>query len=415
MATAGWFSGALFFGGFIYVTNVLTVYSENRPGTWVPLLWWIATIGMFSCYARAVLMDPGVVSSTTEDRRLIYEAITKGGEGEIQSQGLDVTAMVRKPLRSKHCTKTEQCVYRFDHYCVWTGNAIGGGNHRYFVWYCMLQFCSQSLVSYATLVYLIFDAPAEPSYFDVLFGARNILITFFLVFYNTFVFLFVSSVVMTQLWFAARNVTSNEVWFPERYKWMFRLGSRAYCMFDEGFTKNMISFFWSGNLCAEHFIVPPMNEHLKAVSRKFAAQEKNKQLNANKNLMRNPEAMSYLTSQPAVGHEHLLDNPSPEKIEEAVAQLPVDVQQEMQAAQLMVQQMISTGNLDVAVPDNVSLDRREHVQRQARMLYSHFQAAMQRNLAGGSFQQPHEEPAQPTIASSAVEVGPVTRRQKRDD
>jgi len=26
-----------------------------------------------------------------------------------------------------------RCVYKFDHYCVWIGNCIGGLNHHYFV------------------------------------------------------------------------------------------------------------------------------------------------------------------------------------------------------------------------------------------------------------------------------------------
>lgn len=27
----------------------------------------------------------------------------------------------------------DRCVYKFDHYCVWIGNCVGGLNHRYFV------------------------------------------------------------------------------------------------------------------------------------------------------------------------------------------------------------------------------------------------------------------------------------------
>ncbi|ESN99640.1 hypothetical protein HELRODRAFT_142511, partial [Helobdella robusta] len=43
------------------------------------------------------------------------------------------TCKFMKPARSKHCKITDRCIYKFDHYCVWIGNAIGGNNHRYFL------------------------------------------------------------------------------------------------------------------------------------------------------------------------------------------------------------------------------------------------------------------------------------------
>ena len=29
----------------------------------------------------------------------------------------------------------DKCIYKFDHYCAWTNNCVGGLNHRYFVGY----------------------------------------------------------------------------------------------------------------------------------------------------------------------------------------------------------------------------------------------------------------------------------------
>ena len=28
---------------------------------------------------------------------------------------------------------TDECIFKYDHYCPWTNNALGGLNHRYFL------------------------------------------------------------------------------------------------------------------------------------------------------------------------------------------------------------------------------------------------------------------------------------------
>jgi len=389
MATAGWFSGALVVGSIVLVTQVFTVFKMYHEDSFAPLLWWVATIGMFYCYARAVLADPGCVMSTQEIRKSIYDAVELGGEIQISRQGFDTSSMVRKPLRSKHCSKTNQCVYRFDHYCVWTGNAIGGGNHRHFVMYCVFQFFSQILVSYITFSYLLYDYPSYKnipiesfwSRLNTFFTDENTIVTYFLVFYNSFVFLFVASVVTTQLWFASRNVTSNEVWFPERYKWMMKLGSRAYSIFDQGPQKNLLEFFWSGNLCANIFTYPEMSEFLKAKCKEHSARLKAR--NELRMQQQQPLPISVGTAdseQSAVANHDSSVPPAAGNgfnLQAAISNLPEDKQVEMKAVQTLLQEMIRTGSTSgVPVPASVPESRRETVLHQAKVMFQHYHQAM---------------------------------------
>jgi len=50
------------------------------------------------------------------------------------------TCHVVKPARSKHCAVYDRCIFKFDHFCAWTNNAVGGLNHRYFLLF-LLSIC----------------------------------------------------------------------------------------------------------------------------------------------------------------------------------------------------------------------------------------------------------------------------------
>lgn len=53
----------------------------------------------------------------------------------LQSSEICATDLIQKPLRSKHCTQTNACYARFDHYCPWIANVVAQNTHFTFIWY----------------------------------------------------------------------------------------------------------------------------------------------------------------------------------------------------------------------------------------------------------------------------------------
>lgn len=83
------------------------------------------TVFLVCCYS-----DPGVI---TKDNVDAYVGMYPYDE-QMYKEGVQcVTCHVVKPARSKHCSVYNRCVFKFDHYCVWIRNCVGGLNHRYFL------------------------------------------------------------------------------------------------------------------------------------------------------------------------------------------------------------------------------------------------------------------------------------------
>eukprot|EP01065_Artemidia_motanka_P024888 TRINITY_DN29823_c0_g1_i1.p1 TRINITY_DN29823_c0_g1~~TRINITY_DN29823_c0_g1_i1.p1 ORF type:complete len:769 (+),score=173.72 TRINITY_DN29823_c0_g1_i1:64-2307(+) len=284
---AGWYIGALVHGTVVLTHQVFLDLTAPR----VKLVWGVTTAIMFGCYLSALVADPGTVRSTAEDREQIYSLIERGME-HISKHPYCLTTLVRKPLRAKFCSTTGKVVHRFDHYCVWTCNAIGSGNHRPFYFFTLMQIIAQSMVLWSAhhaIFTLSWEAhPNEVaaisrqdvcSWLDWYFLPSHRIISVMLYLYNLSYMIFVGVVFYQQTGFINRNMTSNEVWFTDRYPWCFRLEKQAYCRYDRGMLYNWKEFLF-GNLACADSSLPSVddNPHLRGVLQKHNAERRKKGL-----------------------------------------------------------------------------------------------------------------------------------------
>ncbi|XP_053683912.1 palmitoyltransferase Hip14 isoform X2 [Sabethes cyaneus] len=103
--------------------------------------------GLWVCFLKSWRGDPGVIQPTQEQRfRTIIELSERGGGG-FEPSAFCSACLVRRPVRSKHCSVCDRCVARFDHHCPWVGNCIGAKNHKYFMGFLwmLLIMCSWML------------------------------------------------------------------------------------------------------------------------------------------------------------------------------------------------------------------------------------------------------------------------------
>ena len=138
----------------------------------IPSWWWMATVGPYaSCYASpAVLVfgvllwvlvslamavgafsEPGVIPRCVDgqepDDTVRRTKLINGVEFELK---VCKTCGVVRPPRSSHDSKTDRCVLKFDHFCIFLGTTVGSSNYLWFL-------CFVGLTSFGAIYFVSFS------------------------------------------------------------------------------------------------------------------------------------------------------------------------------------------------------------------------------------------------------------------
>eukprot|EP00958_Prasinococcus_capsulatus_P020783 scaffold2752_cov393-Prasinococcus_capsulatus_cf.AAC.22 len=156
--------------------------------------------GLSSPYAFVATLVPDRMVPTTGD---IHGDLT-----------LCHSCQIVRPLRSKHCKVTRQCVARFDHYCPFVLNAVGDGNRRYFFGTIFWTTVANGMMVY---MHIVVGLSLHG------FSAAIVLGILFSLFFSCIVGVFTC----WHAYLIARNMTTNEVMTVQRSTYMLIKGDKV--------------------------------------------------------------------------------------------------------------------------------------------------------------------------------------------
>ncbi|KNC81058.1 hypothetical protein SARC_06600 [Sphaeroforma arctica JP610] len=117
------------------VVGLVLLWPANSERIVVSLTFFGTFALMVQNFYKAWKTDPGFIKTTPEkQRRTIIEMVEKNA---MDGGRFCHTCLLKKPLRSKHCSMCGKCVAKFDHHCPFVGNCIGSQNHVYFMHYLL--------------------------------------------------------------------------------------------------------------------------------------------------------------------------------------------------------------------------------------------------------------------------------------
>jgi len=229
---------------WLYVTLFVYLFPYLSP---LVLIGCISTSTLlFYSFYKACSKDPGKVFQNQDQRfRTIIDLAERDG---FDPSWFCSTCLIRKPMRSKHCSICNQCVARFDHHCPWISNCVGQDNHSHFVTFLFSLLLIIIYFLYATFLYWSYniDPNGEMDVAELIVKSCTLSGWLSWCFFNALIHLFwVVCLLVCQLyqvlWLA---MTTNERMNCKRYR-HFKRDEQGHVTspFDRGFCQNLFDFF----------------------------------------------------------------------------------------------------------------------------------------------------------------------------
>lgn len=134
---------------------------QLRSAPWfINLIFWtVIPLGLYFFY-KAVNTEPGTIAANYNkdvfNKAIIERAETQSDQGgEVKLDDFCFTCLVRRPLRSKHCSTCDKCVARFDHHCPWIANCVALDNLKYFIGYLLFLAISLFWDMHGNVIYAL--------------------------------------------------------------------------------------------------------------------------------------------------------------------------------------------------------------------------------------------------------------------
>eukprot|EP01119_Soliformovum_irregulare_P008724 TRINITY_DN2182_c0_g1_i2.p1 TRINITY_DN2182_c0_g1~~TRINITY_DN2182_c0_g1_i2.p1 ORF type:complete len:479 (-),score=121.60 TRINITY_DN2182_c0_g1_i2:343-1779(-) len=148
-----------FISAYVYLYTLFPGTLQEWPI--LTMFFLVLNFVFFPLYLWLIFSDPGYLPRGKEE----WEAFVRELDEDGPLTQFCLTCMVRRPLRSKHCSACDRCVARFDHHCIWINNCVGANNIVKFILMLILLIFNHSI-----FIFFAFTSLEDP-------GDRNMIKT----------------------------------------------------------------------------------------------------------------------------------------------------------------------------------------------------------------------------------------------